>query len=214
VRFGRRSLIGLTVVAALLAMAFAVPALAETEDTEGPVGFIGGVCRGMGSMASSLAGLFGMSTDELTDARAAGESLSDIAAGQGVEEDALIDLMLQRRSQMLERAVERGRITQEEADTILAESKEQLQQRIEDPTVGPAGGCDGPGAGAAGCGGPAAGGQGGGNGPSGGGAGCIGTDGEVGGPNGEGCGVLGGPKAGGVVEPSLDGGPSVDKSSI
>jgi hypothetical protein len=216
VRIGKRGLLGLVVMAALLAMAFAVPALAETEDTEGPVGFVGGLCRGVGSMAASIADLFGMTPDELRDARVAGESLSDIATDHGVEQDALIDLMLQRRSQMLARAVERGRITQEEADQILTQSKEQIQERLDDPTIGPAGDCGGPGAPGAGCGGPALGGQGGqgnGNGPRNG--GCIGADGDVRtGSGGPGCGLLGGPKAGGVVEPTGDGAPTVGTSSI
>jgi hypothetical protein len=222
VRIGKRGTVALLLAAALLALAIAVPAFAETEDTEGPVGFIGGVCRGVGSMATSIAELFGMTTDELSDARVAGESLSDIAADQGVDEDALIDLMLQRRSQMLQRAVERGRITQTEADDILAQSKEQIQERVEDPTIGPAGDCEGPAAGGSGCGGSAKGVQGPsrGNGPcgggaAGGGAGCIGADGQVRtGSGGRGCGLLGGPKAGATIEPTLDGAPTVDPSSI
>ena len=203
-RIGKRGAVGLLLAAALLALAFAVPAFAETEDTDGPVGFVGGVCRGVGSMAASIADLFGMSTDELKDARVAGESLSEIAADQGVDEDSLIDLLVQRRLQMLERAVANQRITQEEADEILAQTKEQLTERIDDPTVGPAAGCGEAVGKGAGCGGPVGGDN----------AGCIGADGQVGGPSGAGCGLLGGPKTGGTIEPGSDGAPTVGTSSI
>jgi hypothetical protein len=130
----------LVFAAILVVLAFAVPAFAETETTNGPTGLVGGICRGIGSVATSIADLFGMTTDELQTAREGGQSLADIAKDKGVDEQTVVDTMLESRKEALDQAVAGGRITQEQADAMLERMKAGITQRLEDPSVGPRGG--------------------------------------------------------------------------
>lgn len=158
---------GLIVAAFVVVMAFAVPAFAETGTDDESTGLIGGVCRGIGSMGAAIADLFGMTPDELADARNDGQSLADLAEQNDVDQQTLIDTMLAEREEMLDQAVADGRLTQEQADAMLERMTSRVQERVDDPSVGPrgnGGGCDGPGGGAGGGGG--CGGFGGGAGPA------------------------------------------------
>lgn len=151
---------GLIVAAFVVVMAFAVPAFAETGTADESTGLVGGVCRGIGSMGAAIADLFGMTPDELADARNDGQSLADLAEEEGVDQQSLVDTMLAERKEMLAQAVANGRLTQEQADAMLERMTTRVQERVEDPSVGPrgngGGGCGGPGGGAGaggGCGG-------------------------------------------------------------
>lgn len=149
----------LIVAVAVLALALAAPAVARTANDPNQTGWVGGLCRGLGSMAESLAELFGMSTGELADARAEGKSLADIADDKGVSEDEVLDTMLEQRREALQQAVEDGRLTQEQADAMLQRMESRAKDRLDDPSTDPQsrGGCGiaGPdgGSGAGGCGG-------------------------------------------------------------
>lgn len=164
---------GLIVAAFVVVMAFAVPAFAETGTADESTGLVGGVCRGIGSMGAAIADLFGMTPDELADARNDGQSLADLAGQKGVDQQTLVDTMLAQRKEMLAQAVADGRVTQEQADAMLERMTSRVQDRVDDTSVGPrgtgGGGCGGAG-GAAGNGG-GCGGAGGGCGGFGGGAG-------------------------------------------
>jgi hypothetical protein len=123
----------------LLALGLAVPALAA--DGSGPVGAAwGGVCRGTGAVASAVADLLGLSSDEIAAERQAGKSLADIAADKEVSKEDLVSTMLEPRKAALAQAVEDGRISQERADAMLENREARINERVSDPSVGPRGG--------------------------------------------------------------------------
>ncbi|MHB9148882.1 MAG: hypothetical protein ACYC33_02170 [Thermoleophilia bacterium] len=176
----RKKTMGLIVAAFVVVMAFAVPAFAETGTADESTGLVGGVCRGIGSMGTAIADLFGMTPDEMAAARNDGQSLSDLAQSKGVDQQTLVDTMLAERKEMLAQAVKDGRLTQEQADAMLERMTSRVQERVDDPSVGPrgnGGGCGGFGGGAAGSGGGGCGGPGGGAGAGG---GCGGFGGGAG----------------------------------
>jgi hypothetical protein len=146
----------------LLALALAAPAMAQSSGDEGAGGLYQGLCKGVGSMAQSLAELFGMSTDELSQARQDGKTLNDLAEDKGLSEDQVLDTILQTRKQALQQAVEEGSLSQEQADSMLERMEGRMKNSLDQPAGPGAGGCSGPGGGpgagaGAGCGGPGAG---------------------------------------------------------
>ena len=169
---GRRRVVYVALAVAVLALALAVPAAAKTAADKDPQGWAGGVCRGVGAVADTVAGLLGMEPDAIAQERAEGKSLSAIAEEQGVSQDKLVDTILETRGEALQQAVTDGRMSQEQADAMLERMKSRIEQRVTDPDAGSLGaGCGGPGGGAsggAGCGGAGGQGAGGCGGPAGG----------------------------------------------
>jgi hypothetical protein len=138
----------------VLMLALAAPALARTAAGERPSGWIGGLCQEVGSMAGALAELFGLTTDDLAEARQEGKSLSEIGQERGVTEGEILSTMLEARKKALDTAVAEGRITQERADAMLERMQGRMKARMDQPAGG---GCDdggrgggGPGSGAKG----------------------------------------------------------------
>jgi len=161
----RRKTILVGVLAAVLALAVAVPAFAATGDTtaaspastgfsrlgEGYGGGLGqGGMSGLGAgsqMSAAIADLLGMDTADLHAARQDGQSLAQIAAGKGISTDTLINAMLEVLKAALADAVADGRITQERADLMLHNMSDQIADRIDDTEVGPPAGRGGHGRG-------------------------------------------------------------------
>jgi polyhydroxyalkanoate synthesis regulator phasin len=87
----------------------------------------------MGSLAAVLVAVAlvgwvlaqGSSEETTTTATTPQTFLSKVAANLGIEEERLIEAITQARSQMLDEAVEQGRITQEQADRM----KQQIEGR-------------------------------------------------------------------------------------
>lgn len=127
---------------ALLALALAAPALALSAGGERASGWGGGFCQGVGSMAGSLAELFGMSSEELAQAREEGQSLSEIGEDRGIGEDRILESMLETRKAALDEAVADGRISQERADAMLDRMEGRMKDRLDQPAGG---GCAGQG---------------------------------------------------------------------
>ena len=98
----RKKTIGLIVAAFVVVMALAVPAFAETGTADESTGLVGGVCRGIGSMGTAIADLFGMTPDEVAAARNDGQSLADLAQEKGVDQQTLVDAMLARAQGLAE----------------------------------------------------------------------------------------------------------------
>lgn len=155
----RKKTILVGVLAALLALAVAVPAFAAAYDTRATpadgtcvgAGYGGGMghggMRGLGAggqMSTVIADLLGMEPADLAAARQSGQSLADIAASKGVSTETLISGMLEARRATLAEAVASGRITQEQADLMLQNMSDRIADRIDDTEVGPPagrGGC-------------------------------------------------------------------------
>jgi len=86
-----------------------------------------------GSMVDTLAETLNMTADEVIAELETGISVAELAAGQGVETQVIVDALLAEREAMLDQAVENGRITQEQADTILEQMAEEIAEHITEP---------------------------------------------------------------------------------
>ncbi|MFQ5399928.1 MAG: hypothetical protein ACE5E7_10045 [Anaerolineae bacterium] len=83
-----------------------------------------------GSLLSVTAEQLDMSVEEVRNALQEGASIADLVAEQGVDVQAIIDATLEARQTALANAVDSGQMTQEQADTILANMAEGLQNRV------------------------------------------------------------------------------------
>jgi hypothetical protein len=79
---------------------------------------------------SAAVDALGMTIDEVRTALAAGTSLAGIAEARGVTEEALIDALLNPVIERIERAVERGHLTDEEAAEALEKATRRAQDAI------------------------------------------------------------------------------------
>lgn len=77
-----------------------------------------------------------MSTEELRTALQGGATVADLAAEKGVALDTLVNVIVAERKVQLDQAVAEGRMTQEQADTILAKLRENLPTRLSQPFSG------------------------------------------------------------------------------
>lgn len=82
----------------------------------------------------TVAGLIGIPFDEIQAALQEGETtLAEIAAGQGVDLDTLVDGLVAPVAANLADKVADGTLTQEEADERLAEVTERITERVQTP---------------------------------------------------------------------------------
>ncbi len=72
----------------------------------------------------------GLTADELQEARAAGQSLADVATVQGVDVDTLVQALVDDVEEHLAEHVAEGDLTQEEADEKLADAEERVTERV------------------------------------------------------------------------------------
>lgn len=70
-------------------------------------------------MIAAMADALDVSVDELESRLEAGETMADIAAEQGLDQEAFFTLMQEARTAAIEQALEDGTITQEQADFML-----------------------------------------------------------------------------------------------
>lgn len=139
----------------------AAPALGQAATGQAPQGIVGGICRGVGSAANGVADLLGMKAADVATERRQGKSLADIAKEKGVSQDELINTILAPRKAALDQAVTDGRMTQAQADAMLARMQSSLTTGVQNTAPGGNGACDGTGGANGGCGGAGAGGAGG-----------------------------------------------------
>lgn len=105
-----------------------------TCDDCGGAGFHG---EGITS-SESLAGLLGLTADELCELRAEGLSLADIAAENGISLDELVETIIADRTETVQAMVDEGLITQEQADFMLERMSERVEVALTRTTTGPA----------------------------------------------------------------------------
>ena len=85
-----------------------------------PRGFGGGGLFGLGGDNEELAGLLGLSIDELSELLADEETtLADVAADNGIPREELFDFLLAQVESNIEQAVSDGTLAQENADQFL-----------------------------------------------------------------------------------------------
>lgn len=71
-------------------------------------------------MLTAISNVFGVTPEELQGLHDAGTTMWDFAQQKGMTQEQFLDLMLQARTQALEKAVADGIITQEQADWMLS----------------------------------------------------------------------------------------------
>ena len=95
---------------------------------------VGGLSFGMRgfSLVDATAEATGLTVDEVIAALQEGQTFAQIAEDQGVEPQAIVDAFLADRQAALEQAVADGRLTQEQADEMLAEMTEHVSERLDE----------------------------------------------------------------------------------
>ncbi len=128
------SVLALYVVGNVFAQA---PTPASTATPQTPLGNAWGqVCNGAGVVTNAIAKLFGMTPQDLYSEHSAGKTLSDIAKEKGVTDQQVIDAMLAGRREVVTQAVAEGRITQAQADWMLAQMKTMAPAMLNNAGMG------------------------------------------------------------------------------
>ena len=91
--------------------------------------------HGFGHLSAAAAYL-GLSESDLQTQLASGKSLADIAKAQGKSVDGLVAAMLADEKKELDAAVAAGRLTQAQADQMLANAKQRLTDMVNGTTTG------------------------------------------------------------------------------
>lgn len=120
------------IVLALLAIALIVPATFAQIDTADPPRK-GGPCDGPPRLLDVAAETLEMSIDDLIAELDEDTSIADVAAARGVAAETIVDAMVDEAAAHMQQAVEDGRLTQEEADERLAQLREDITTRINEP---------------------------------------------------------------------------------
>jgi hypothetical protein len=103
----------------------------------GGLGFGGHGRHGQGfDHLSAAAAYLGLSESDLQTQLASGKSLADIAKAQGKSVDGLVTALLADEKKELDAAVAAGRITQAQADQMLANAKQRLTDMVNGTMTG------------------------------------------------------------------------------
>ena len=87
--------------------------------------------RGGTSIISVAAEKLGLTVDELVKAMGTGKSIADVAKEKGVGLTVIVEAVVAERTDQLKALIKDGRLTQEKADIMLANLKEQVQKQLE-----------------------------------------------------------------------------------
>jgi hypothetical protein len=82
-------------------------------------------------MPEILADALGMTTEELYAALSDGQTIAGLAEAQGVEIDALVEVLIAPRIEQLVQAVADGYVTQEQADGMIEMMTTHMAWRLE-----------------------------------------------------------------------------------
>ncbi len=128
---------GLAMSAAVIGLAPASPAIAAGRAHHGgPVwfgtfGWKGGGAFRAGAHLSTIAQALNMSVGDLQAELLAGKSVAEVAAAKGISLDAIVNAVVAEQKQVLDQAVAAGRLTQAQADTLLANLKATLPGQLQ-----------------------------------------------------------------------------------
>ena len=84
----------------------------------------------------------GLTVDELVTAMGTDKSIADVAKEKGIDVAVIVDAVVAKEVEQLKTLVTNGRITQEKADTMLANLKEQVQKQLESKISAGCGDCE------------------------------------------------------------------------
>lgn len=145
----KKTLAGVGAAAALLCatVAVAVPALAQDDTTidpttppaESTVEAPSGCEHRVGMRLAPLTDVLGIDAEELRTRLDGGETIADIATGEGIAVDDVVADLVSGVEERLAAAVADGRLTQEEADEKLADATDRFAAAVngEAPFGGP-----------------------------------------------------------------------------
>lgn len=74
-----------------------------------------------------------LTLDEVRSALADGTTIAELAEANGVDVQVIVDAAVARAEEWLQTAVDSGRITQEQADAMLAQMAEHLAEQVNEP---------------------------------------------------------------------------------
>jgi len=93
----------------------------------------GGVMNGYSVMSDAITKLLGMTWQQIYDARTSGQTMSDIAKSKGISDQKVIDAMLTGQKSVIDQALKDQRITQAQADWMLARMKAVVPFALTNP---------------------------------------------------------------------------------
>ncbi len=110
------------------------PQAAPTPQGESLLGRAWGHLReGMGIVSDAIAELLGLTPEEIHAQREEGKTLAEIANEQGITDEALIQAILDGRTEAIEQALADGLLTQEQADWLIAKAEAMAPFQITNP---------------------------------------------------------------------------------
>ena len=144
-RKGMKMLIAALAVTGLLVASFAGVAMAaDPADADGVCPYFGerqgqGGMRGFHGEGTSdaVSGILGLTAEEIQAQRLEGKSLVEIAAAQGVSEDALVAAIMAVKTEAIQQRVTEGTLTQEQATLMLQNMEQTTTESVNRTTVGP-----------------------------------------------------------------------------
>lgn len=101
-------------------------------DTSYGIGVRGAWAGGAGSLVQVAADVIGIERTDLVAELSEGISISDAAASHSVDVQDIVDAYVATRSDFLAQAVDAGRMTQEQADLMLAEMADNIQVDLDE----------------------------------------------------------------------------------
>jgi hypothetical protein len=101
--------------------------------------------NGYSVISDAITKLLGMTWQQIYDARASGKTMSEIAKSKGISDQKVIDAMLAGQKSAIDQALKDKRITQAQADWMLARMKAMSPFMLTNPFgPGAGGGWHGP----------------------------------------------------------------------
>ncbi len=128
---------GLATSAAVIGLAPVSPVVAAGRAHHGgpawsgAFGWKGGGAFRAGAHLSTIAQALNMPVGDLQAELLAGKSVAEVAAAKGVSLDAIVNAVVAEQKQVLDQAVAAGRLTQAQADTLLANLKATLPGQLQ-----------------------------------------------------------------------------------
>ncbi len=81
----------------------------------------------------TIADALNMSTQDLVAALRSGKTVADVAQEQGIDLTTIVDALVAPKVERLNRAVEAGRLTEQQADALLALARVRVEDRLNRP---------------------------------------------------------------------------------
>lgn len=97
----------------------------------------GGYHGQVATCSEEVSNLLGLTPEEICAQRLEGKSLVEIAAAQGVSEEALVEAVMSAKTEAVQARVEAGAITREQADLMLQRMEQRTREMLNRTTTGP-----------------------------------------------------------------------------